>query len=90
MTIYDTIILVKHVYDATWCPQEPLGRTEQSRIQNELRHLPEVTLSLANLDIAIGFLVSVGGLPDSLLADFMTKTLGMRASIHSQQVIWHH
>ena len=72
-----------------WCShlQEPLGQPEQRRISNELRHLTDLTNSLANLDIAIGFLVSVGGEPESLLASFMTGTLRMKTSIHSQQVI---
>ncbi|KAK2149470.1 hypothetical protein NP493_2985g00001, partial [Ridgeia piscesae] len=70
-------------------PQETLGRAEQSRIQKELHHLPDVTNSLTNLDIAIGFLVSVGGQPDALLTDFMSKTLGMRVGIHSQQARQH-
>jgi len=47
-----------------------------------------MTNSLANLDIAIGFLVSVGGQPESLLMAFMKDTLEMKAdSIHSAQVI---
>ncbi|KAI0227840.1 hypothetical protein LSAT2_021675 [Lamellibrachia satsuma] len=65
--------------------QESLGLVEQHRIRNEMCHLTDLTNSLANLDIAIGFLVSVGGQPETLLVKFMTDTLGMPASIHSQQ-----
>ncbi|KAK2177038.1 hypothetical protein NP493_621g02052 [Ridgeia piscesae] len=66
--------------------QEPLGQAEHRRICSEMRDLTDMTNSLANLDIAIGFLVSVGGQPDSLLMAFMKDTLEMKAdSIHSAQ-----
>jgi len=49
-------------------------------IEKELtQKLPEVNDLLANLDIAVGFLVSVGGAPDMLIVKFMVDTLKMKA-----------
>ncbi len=47
------------------------------QIRNEQRDLIEVNDSLSSLDIAIGFLVSVGGEPNRPLLDFVTGTLKM-------------
>ncbi len=47
------------------------------QIRNEQRHLTEINDSLASLDIAIGFLVSVGGESNRPLLEFITDTLRM-------------
>ena len=57
--------------------QEPLSAAEQNAIIQELRHLPELCDYLATLDIALGFLVSVGGDPRTKLEDFVSEKLKM-------------
>ncbi|CAC5361652.1 RNF213 [Mytilus coruscus] len=59
--------------------QERINTTIQSQIHNELqkREFSDLCDSLVKLDIAISFLKSVGSDPDSLLFDFMCKTLKM-------------
>ena len=48
-------------------------------IEKELaQKLPEVNDLLANLDIALGFLVSVGGEGDQHIVKFMVDTLKMK------------
>ncbi|KAI0221198.1 hypothetical protein LSAT2_027409, partial [Lamellibrachia satsuma] len=50
---YDFVTLERQIVDRS-------RLAEQHRIHNEMCHLTDLTNSLANLDIAIGFLVSVG------------------------------
>ena len=45
-----------------------------------------LTKSLAALEVAVGFLVSVGGDPNTTLGDFMLKTLQMKTALHSDRV----
>ena len=59
----------------------PLTAALTRQIEIECRDFVQLSESLANLEIAIGFLQSVGGQPDSLLADFMTKTLSMQEPV---------
>ena len=69
-----------------FCQQESFNSSIQLKVVSESRHLTEVTDSLATLDIALGFLVSVGGDADTRLADFISKTLEMKKSLHSATV----
>ncbi|XP_052086034.1 E3 ubiquitin-protein ligase RNF213-like [Mytilus californianus] len=57
--------------------QERINTTIQNQIQSELqaKEFSDLCDSLVKLDIAISFLKSVGSNPDSLLFDFMSKTL---------------
>ena len=51
----------------------------QIDIERELNQkLPEVSDLLASLDVAIGFLVSVGGEADDHVIKFMIETLKMK------------
>lgn len=46
--------------------------------------LLDVSDLLANLDITVGFLVSVGGDPNASLVQFMTETLKLKAKTNRQ------
>ena len=59
--------------------QRPFSPALKSQIRADARIMVEVSDCLANLDIAIGFLVSVGGDPEKSLHSFMTDTLQMGA-----------
>ncbi|XP_070580814.1 E3 ubiquitin-protein ligase rnf213-alpha-like isoform X2 [Ptychodera flava] len=61
-------------------PQEPLSKAIQHQILSELRSLPEVSDSLACLDIAIGFLASSGGKPDMHVIKYLVSILKMERS----------
>ncbi|CAC5407686.1 RNF213 [Mytilus coruscus] len=70
--------------------QERINTTIQSQIHNDLqkREFSDLCDSLVKLDIAISFLKSVGSDPESLLFDFMCKTLKMEnpfPSLKAQQ-----
>ncbi|XP_070580810.1 E3 ubiquitin-protein ligase rnf213-alpha-like [Ptychodera flava] len=74
----------------TKLPQEPLSKAIQRQIISELRSLPEVSDSLACLDIAIGFLASCGGKPGQLIKKYLIETLKMdgdemKDTIHVKQ-----
>ena len=57
--------------------QEILSHMEQQQILTMYQHLPDVSDAIATLDIAIGFLVSVGGKPDMAIDEFLSKQLHM-------------
>ena len=64
-----------------------LSSTVQNQIAKDFDSLmTALNDSIANLDIGIAFLVSVGGDPDKTLADFMHKTLSLKPGIHSRRV----
>lgn len=66
--------------------QEPLSN--QSSIEKELgQKLVEVTELLADLDITVGFLMSVGGDPNASLIQFMTDTLHMKCRLQLANVV---
>ena len=51
----------------------------QAAVEKQFRQkLLDVNDLLANLDITVGFLVSVGGDPNAKLVQFMTDTLKMK------------
>ena len=51
----------------------------QAAVEKQFRQkLLDVNDLLANLDITVGFLVSVGGDPNASLVQFMTDTLKMK------------
>ena len=58
--------------------QVDLPLIEQERIMGELRLLPELCDCLATLDIAIGFLISIGGNPDTPLTQFLSQELRLK------------
>ena len=66
--------------------QESLNSTLVKNIRKDLRHLPEVSQTLADLDIAMGFLTSIGGKPGLSVVGFMEGTLHMDISLCSPQV----
>jgi len=47
-------------------------------VEKRFRQLLDINDLLANLDITVGFLVSVGGDPNASLVQFMTDTLKMK------------
>ena len=84
--------VVKIECDIIWCvcrlQQVPFTAAITKQIENECRDFVQLSESLANLEIAIGFLQSVGGQPESSLVEFMTKTLSMEEPVScSQKVI---
>jgi len=57
--------------------KEPLP--SQAEMERELKHrLTDVTDLLASLNIAVGFLVSIGGDPEMNILRFMSDTLKMK------------
>jgi hypothetical protein len=72
--------------------QNRLSPAVQSQICGELRlkSYPDLCESLDKLDIAIGFLKSVGSDPESFLYHFMTDTLKMENPFLSQKVTEKH
>ena len=46
----------------------------------------EVSDSLSSIDLALGFLVSVGGAADMLLSSFLTQSLQMEATTLAPKV----
>jgi len=55
----------------------------QAAIEKQFgQKLLDVSDLLANLDITVGFLVSVGGDPNASLVQFMTDTLRMKTHRH--------
>ncbi|XP_053396012.1 E3 ubiquitin-protein ligase rnf213-alpha-like [Mercenaria mercenaria] len=65
--------------------QENLNASVKKQICNEMKSLPDVCQSLYNLDIAISFLKSTGGLPEKNLHEYMKKTLQMETTLSSQK-----
>ena len=66
--------------------QEPLHNKIQLEIQNDLNYLPAISDMLSNLDIAVGFLISVGGTPKMPLLDFMKQKLHMKVNMFIAKV----
>lgn len=57
----------------------------QTAVEKQFRQkLLDVSDLLANLDITVGFLVSVGGDPNASLVQFMTETLKMKTKANRQ------
>lgn len=53
----------------------------QQEIQNDLNHLPTLSDMLNSLDIAIGFLVLIGGDPATPLIGFLKDKLRMNTDV---------
>ncbi|KAH3727158.1 hypothetical protein DPMN_053084, partial [Dreissena polymorpha] len=66
-------------------PQVHLNGAVRTQICEELRKIPDVCKTLDNLDIAISFLKTTGGDPQTKLNTFMVKTLQMENAIISQK-----
>jgi hypothetical protein len=66
--------------------QEALPVDVQQEIQNDLNHLPTLSDMLNSLDIAIGFLVSIGGEPATPLIDFLKEKLHMKTGVFISKV----
>ncbi len=66
--------------------QEALPVRVQQEIQNDLTYLPALSDMLNSLDIAIGFLISVGGEPTALLIEFLQKKLCMKTRMFIRKV----
>ncbi|KAK3585590.1 hypothetical protein CHS0354_036776 [Potamilus streckersoni] len=64
-------------------PQVPLSSGAKHKISEEFHSLPDLCQALDNLDIAISFLKSIGGNPESDLDKFMVETLKMEQSLHN-------
>ncbi|KAK3588410.1 hypothetical protein CHS0354_015930 [Potamilus streckersoni] len=64
-------------------PQVALNSGAKHKISEEFRSLPDLCQALDNLDIAISFLKSIGGNPESDLDKFMVETLKMEQSLHN-------
>lgn len=64
----------------------PLTPAIKAQIRADLRYIVEVTDCLSNLDITIGFLVTVGGDPENKLQTFMSDTLRMGEAILTHKV----
>ena len=59
------------------CSKEPLP--SRAEMERDLKHrLTDVTDLLASLNIAVGFLVSIGGDPEMNILRFMSDTLKMK------------
>ncbi|KAL5009497.1 hypothetical protein ScPMuIL_011802, partial [Solemya velum] len=65
--------------------QEPLTMAVKNQICSEFRSLTDICSCLHQLDIAISFLISVGGSRDDSLEHFMLETLKMEWPIESQK-----
>ncbi|XP_053396018.1 E3 ubiquitin-protein ligase rnf213-alpha-like [Mercenaria mercenaria] len=87
MMVYRTEFTNTEVFKklAEKIPQICLTTAEKTRICSELKTLPEICQSLDNLDITVSFLKTTGGNPDENLHEFMTETLQMDLSLHSQK-----
>ncbi len=66
--------------------QVPLDGPIQQQIEAECSHLGELSELLADLEVAIGFLASVGGEPSMPLAQYMNKVLQMTSTFCSNKV----
>ena len=77
------IIFLLHYFSTL---QVPLGSTLAQQIAGEYRDLTDINRSLALLDVAIGYLVSVDREPETLLKHFMRDQLTLKAALHSEQV----
>ena len=53
----------------------------QAELRPDARFMVDVCDLLGNLDVAIGFLHSVGGGPERLLVDFMSTDLRLKAAL---------
>ena len=58
----------------------------QIELHNDQKTFPDLCNSMDKLDIAIGFLKSVGSDPEILLNDFMVNTLKIDNTFVSQKV----
>jgi hypothetical protein len=67
--------------------QEALPARVQQEIQNDLNYLPALSDMLNSLDIAIGFLVSIGGDPAAPLIGFLKEKLRMKTSVFVPKVL---
>ena len=54
---------------------------EQQQILKMYARLPDVSDAIATLDIAIGFLISVGGKPDTAIDEFLSTQLHMEQTL---------
>lgn len=68
------------------CFQVPLTPAVQAQIRGDVRYMAEITECLASLNITIGFLVTIGGEPETMLQTFMTDTLQMDPAILTPKV----
>ena len=68
------------VYLSIFSLQVDLSVTEQELIMGELSHLPDICDCLATLDIAIGFLLSVGGDSNTSLKQFLSEKLRLNVA----------
>lgn len=66
--------------------QVDISTAIKQQIKGETKHLPAISESLANLDIAIGFLASVGGNPKQKIIHYMQTDLSMNTDLCSQKV----
>ena len=67
-------------------PQEPLRQIVSDEISKDYRDITDIVQSLSLLDIAIGYLVSVGTDANMLLKDFMEEKLKLKKRLYSEQV----
>ncbi|XP_060597666.1 E3 ubiquitin-protein ligase rnf213-alpha-like [Ruditapes philippinarum] len=70
---------------STYIRQEELNSELKTKICSEIKCLPDICQSLYNLDIAISFLKTTGGLYEQNLHDYLTKTLQMKTTVSSQR-----
>ncbi|XP_066291012.1 E3 ubiquitin-protein ligase RNF213-like isoform X3 [Branchiostoma lanceolatum] len=72
-------------------PQEPLSKAVQMHILQELGTLTNVCSSLAAVDIALIFLATTGGDPNTPLREYLHRVLKMKATagLHSDKANQH-
>ncbi|KAH3728508.1 hypothetical protein DPMN_054465, partial [Dreissena polymorpha] len=87
LMIYRTEVTNRTVFMrlAERIPQVHMNGAVRTQICEELRKLPDVCRSLDNLDIAISFLKTTGGLCHSQLNIFMVETLQIENAMLSQK-----
>lgn len=67
--------------------QVPLSTVLKKQICEDIRDLPDLCATIYNLDIAISFLKTTGGKPDTNLYEYMFKTLQIERPLASLKVI---
>ncbi|ELT95387.1 hypothetical protein CAPTEDRAFT_208661 [Capitella teleta] len=67
-------------------PQVPLSAEDSEKLLNNFWELPDLCSLIGLLDIAMAFLISIGGKTDTLLTEFIGDTLRMERQIRNSTV----
>lgn len=74
----DTSVSMKFNTLVIKIPQEALNKAVQSQIAEEFADLPELYVTIGNIDVVVNFLLSVHSSGEVLLNSFMVETLQMK------------